>query len=343
MYLDDIRSELIELAQLGQNLPIGIWTGERWLRSYTIKEYTGKDDERLGRLEDAAGDKPDRHERVLGSLLPPLIESIEGYSLEEVCAMMGGISKSRFVSELFLADAISIALNLRLMSYGWELLIGGTCPCERRIPLGRTEDGYHDLRTVQIRQIINLETEPVFTCQLVEPLGDIDQIRLFPPRLHQIPMLAEANYPLALRLLFNCSNITPEIFSEARGATLKQLAEVALNLQFGPHDSIEMSCPKCEREWLGGLEYGINYEDFYLSLIGAPRQDDSPGSTTKYLDEVAFALMFGKQAPFSSREDVLNLVPQSRNWWLNKVRTTLEQQADEMKKAQSKAKSGRKR
>lgn len=57
-----------------------------------------------------------------------------------------------------------------------------------------------------------------------------------------------------------------------------------------------------------------------------------------YLDEVAFFLSVGEQAPFKSPEDIDELSITSRNFWVEKLSEVYQKQQQEMQKSRSKRK-----
>jgi hypothetical protein len=75
---------------------------------------------------------------------------------------------------------------------------------------------------------------------------------------------------------------------------------------------------------------GGEFENFYITLIQPPNEE--------YLNELAFFLCTGEQAPFSSAAEVDKLTPSERNFWVTKLSEMYKKQQEEMEKAKSKSK-----
>jgi hypothetical protein len=79
--------------------------------------------------------------------------------------------------------------------------------------------------------------------------------------------------------------------------------------------------------------HGGEFESFFTTLIQPPSED--------YLNELAFFLCVGEQAPFSSAADVDELSPHDRNFWVKKLSELYKKQSEEMEKAKAKSKGKR--
>jgi hypothetical protein len=60
-----------------------------------------------------------------------------------------------------------------------------------------------------------------------------------------------------------------------------------------------------------------------------------------YLEEVAFFLSVGEQAPFSGASEIDELTPKQREFWVKKLSDTYKRQKEEMEKANAKSKGKR--
>jgi hypothetical protein len=128
-----------------------------------------------------------------------------------------------------------------------------------------------------------------------------------------------------------------QLYRAASPRDIKKILSHLPQIFFGPERKVPMDCPKCGFDWEIPLGYGRGYEYFYFSLLSAPRESEEVGSTAEYFNKVAKFLTFGEQAPFSSLQEVLNLTPTSRAWWIKDVSETYERQQKEMEKSQSRA------
>src|SRR5919199_5095271 len=93
--------EVLELGQLGQTLPLGIWTpdGER-LRDFTLERVIGRHELILGELEDANYDRSDKYNRIVSQFLPEVLMEIGGYPLKDLAALLG-TSVSKMLANMY--------------------------------------------------------------------------------------------------------------------------------------------------------------------------------------------------------------------------------------------------
>lgn len=293
---------------------------------------------RLGELEDQFEGDPDFHELVFSEFLPEVILNFEGYPVGQVAKELG-VPITRLFREMYLADVVHILLCLRIKSYGNELRLGGPCICDRRIQLGTPDDPPHELDSLQVR-VYEGDEPPMFTVELSDRT-----FTMSPPRLNQLKDLRNpefADQRLNLLLLTEDGDLNYDTISDLDDmAILNNCADL---IKGGAYDEIEMNCPMCDREWSHSLELGVNYEDFFFSLMSAPRQlkqkgkDGQPDtycSTEESLDEQSHILLFGEQAPLKSLSEFFGLTPQQRTRHINKVIEAYKHQAEETKKASS--------
>ncbi len=354
MPIGQLQYQDIEISELGQRLPIGIFlpNGDR-LTEYSLRPYTGHHDILLGRLEDENADHPNRINRIFTHFLPELVASIGGYSLQELLPLFPGMSMMNFFGEMYLADILSIILNARWKAYGGDIALSLYCPCPQRVKIEGGKDGLpcHDLTTVVVRSLADNGKMPIFSLTIDgSNYGGIPLTRVFmePPRFHHILKLKETIYPPDLTMLFSVASVeigdlylpfNSQMYKVLRLKDLNILHEAVKYLHFGPDRTIEMDCPQCKLSWKNWLHYGEMYETFYTSLFSPPRSKNQVGGAEELLNEVSFFLTTGSDAPFSSPTEVLNLTPSSRDFWVRKLSDMYTKQKEEMDKAKSKSKS----
>lgn len=76
---------------------------------------------------------------------------------------------------------------------------------------------------------------------------------------------------------------------------------------------------------------GGTFGNFCLSLLNPPNEE--------YLNEVAFLLSVGEQAPFKDATAIDELTPSQRDFWVKKLSDLYRQQREEMERAQTKQRS----
>lgn|GEM_PF-3933160 len=334
--------EILELEQLGQTLPLGVWmpNGDR-LRDFTLARFIGRHELILGELEDANRTRPDKYNRVITQFLPEILLEIGGYPLKDLAAQFG-LSVSKFIASMHLADILVIVLNVRAIGMSPLVPLTGECPCEERFKIrGGENTAAHDMMSVEVRVLPDGEDyPPIVRVELADGilLGDvrIDVVHLSPYRFGQVPAITNPETALDLVFLgqFTDPPIKGQLYRGASSRDIKRIISRMSQLIYGPERKVPMDCPRCGLEWDIPLAYGMGYEYFYLSLLSAPRESEEIGSTAEYFNKIAKFLTFGEQAPFSSLQEVLNLTPRDRGWWVKEVSESYEKQQKEMEKSQ---------
>jgi hypothetical protein len=345
-----------ELGDLGQELPVGVWlpNGKR-LTEFTLYPYNGQHDLDLGALEDNNRNHKRRTNRIYSEFMTKTVKSIGGYELAELTRMFD-VNPFHFMEQLYLPDMLCLILHTRLMGYGKDIGINGYCACElqRLLKAGDGQQGYHDLTSVIIYKLPDTFKEPPqFELQLIDGWLDDDGNRhktvvLEPPRFEDILDLQDKSRPRWQRLLYVCS-VTPKFCDRIFGTlTLDDIAKLRRSVQwleqFGPDRKIEMDCayercPVANPEWDSELVLGENYEDFYCSLLCAPRTKDEPGGTEDYFNQLGFFWSIGPDAPTKSVKEVRDFSPLSREQITERLVEFHKEQERRNKEAQSKAKS----
>jgi len=336
--------EILELGELGQTLPLGIWTpdGER-LTDFTLARFVGHHELMLGELEDANRDRPDKYNRIFIQFLPEILLEIGGYPLKDLAALFG-LSVSKFLAQMYVADILTILLNIRVTGMTPLVPLTGECPCDEQFRIrGGENTAAHDMSSVEMRVLPDGDYSPMLRVELDDgiPVGDarIDAIHLHPYRFGQVPEVTHPQVALDLTLLGALTDppLKGQLYRAASPRDIKKILSRIPQLFFGPERKVPMDCPQCGYEWEIPLGYGRGYEYFYLSLLSAPRESEEAGSTAEYFNKITKFLTFGEQAPFSSLQEVLALTPRDRNWWVKDISETYERQQKELEKSQSKA------
>ena len=328
-----------ELGDLNNSFPIGIFlpSGKRLTR-FVVREFNGHLEKKLGQLEDQFQGEEDFYLRLYLihlEFLPLILQNIEGFPLESLAKECGHSTVDELLGNLYLVDVLIILLTLRSRYYGSELPLSSICPCpaQKKLQEGLSIDHLpHDLNSLVIK-VWQLSTPPEYVYQ-----ATIGPIRLTPFRFRHLPTLeVNESIPLHLNYLRNLS----EGFGEENYRQLRTKEKLELKnllgsmLDIGPERKIAMDCP-CGMEWDSPLLNGINYEKFYGGLFSPPRQRKLTVEET--IDEIAFFLMTGEQAPCASIKDVFDLTPTRRVRWVEKLSDVYQKQAEEMDKAKRKRK-----
>ncbi len=327
-----------ELGEVGPVLPIGIYlpSGER-VRDFSFGKFTGNHEVKLGDLEDELKDDDFRFNRLYSRFLPTIIESIGGYTMMELSEILHS-SPQRIIQGMYVADIISLIINIRFKAYGNEISISGVCPCPEQYKI-RGEEEPHDLGSLLIRSYEG-KTPPEIRVPLIRPIPELDTVILKPLTFERMPISLREDLPVDIARIIACSNLTEETYNLLCREDIHTLKQKIAHCHFGPERKIEMECPACMLNWDYDLPFGGYYEQFYLSLLSPPRTKNYK-SVSNYLNEIAFFLTMGESAPFKSVQDVFDLTPVNRDWWVNKLSETYKKQKEEMDKASSKAKSKR--
>ena len=146
--------QTLELSELGQYLPLGIWTpdGER-LRDFTLARFVGHHELILGELEDANRDRPDKYNRIFTQFLPEILLEIGGYPLKDLAALLQ-TSVSKLLASIYVADVLVILLNIKCTGISPLVPLTGECPCEEKFKIrGGENTQAHDMSTVEVRSL----------------------------------------------------------------------------------------------------------------------------------------------------------------------------------------------
>ena len=353
----DIPYRELEVGEMRFILPIGLYIDNHLYRHFTLKDITGNHEIIMGKLEaeHLDYDKPETlivyATKLLQKIFNFAIEEIEEIPLHDFLTEHK-LTIKQLCDRIYLADAIAIFINLKISTYGQNILINGVCPCARAEKIRPQEKDAHDLTTICFR-CYEGDEPPIYIYELAHPLEEITQITLCPPRFKQLDKLIGLEVQddsVFYRLLYTCTleeNIA-DIYLTMDRYDRQMLKKILPKINiFGPDKFIAMDCFVCGHSWDSPLVNGYNYESFYLSLLMLPRMRKElyPGENPAQLvlDKTAFFLTTGEQAPFSSAKDVYDLTVNSRQFWVKELSNTYEKQKEEMQKQQAKNKAPRRR
>ena len=280
--MEDFKIEKIEVQDLGNKLPIGIFhpeTGER-LQEFILHPYKTKYDRQLGALLNAPKVKLGT---VLGNFLPVMLKSVGGYEFSDLASAFN-LSPQKMVEGMYLADVLMVVLGIRLESQG--PLIGMTAQCPQCGE--KNEDNpdkgvpYHDLSSVEISVVENLTSKPMVEVTLqdgLEIFGEtVTTVLMRPLRLFQIDEVAKpgSGNPVDINLLYAMVCALPgaahmgtvseqlkrrggifgdDLYDELTMGDLKRLRKALETIQPGPDMNTEMLCRRCGHDWRMGLPW----------------------------------------------------------------------------------------
>jgi hypothetical protein len=334
----DIRFADKELSLWGQSFPLGIFIKGERLYEYTLKQYLGSHDVLLGQLEDENSEHPEKLARIYCNFLPSVVDTIDGWSLNEVCRRLE-TSPPRLFGEMYTADILSLILNIRIKGYGEKIAISSECPyCGYKINNRDSDEvSSHDFASVIVRGCETLRKPPLFKVFLEREYAGIKGFCWQPPKFKDIAQNQVNPLFSRISVLQSDDQLVPlsrEILNKLFYRDINKLRQSLSLGWFGPEKSIPMDCPSCLAEWVAPL--GDNWEGFYSSLLSPPRPNHKRGAVEGYLNEIDFFFRTGEQSP---KIDVFQISPQSRDFWLNKLSEMYKKQKEEMDKSAAKSKS----
>jgi hypothetical protein len=271
---DTIKTDKCEIRDCPCKLPIGIFHDGQRLIDYTCKPYTGEEELQLSalskRFQKKAGD-------VLPGFLAGMIETIGGTPIKEL-ASSKSLSVQRVCEQMFLADALTMLLQIRLDSYGERIQLAGQCPnCGNH---NKDREGeYSELDTVELVVVKEL---PYPTIELTLEDGftsfeeTIKRVHLRPARVYDLKRMTkqkdEADFEFIHELMLNTvvaipdstawgtssnsdrtgisSGSVEEIFKLMTPNDRELLKEAVGELaNFGPAMTSPMTCRNCRFEY----------------------------------------------------------------------------------------------
>jgi hypothetical protein len=286
--IEELKFEEAEIAELGSQLPVGLYFEGEHLNDCILKPYKTEYDRKLGqylKMNQRAG-----LIKVLGLFLPHVVESIGGYTLAQLSQKMA-ISESRIFEGMFLGDVLSIVMRLRMQAQGEDIAISATCPnCGTKNNDG-PERGYHQLTTTTVKYINKLSQKLVVGVRLQDGIQigpDLVKLILMKPLvLHQAGKIGKDDRatPEDVSMMYEmiCGLPESEYYRSARGSNifsdehydvltakdLKILRDAIKKLQPGPEMVIDMECYACGHEWQEGIAWGRVREFLYYSDTAA--------------------------------------------------------------------------
>lgn len=284
--LEKFKFDEIELENVGNTLPIGLFVDGEWLNTFSLHPYKTGHDRILGQLLKANRNKlvP-----VIGNFFPRVVAEIGGYPIDTLAEKMG-TSPNRVFEGMVLGDILSLILAIRLQAQGWEIAMTGVCPNCNTKNEDNPDTGCHDLRTTKVKLLRNLNQKPIVEVVLKNgiDIGEeepIKRVLMQPLKLHQAEKIAKSNStPEDLTMLYSMISAIPdvesyrnvrgqvfcdELYDELTKDDLSILRKALRSLQPGPNMEIEMACRACGYEWQEGLQWGRLREFLYLAADSA--------------------------------------------------------------------------
>ena len=304
--LNDLKFDDVELCDLGNKLPVGIYLKEERLTDFILKPFSGTDEVDLGKMVEANSDRDGNLKEpatVLKGFLPKVIESIGGYSIPDLAKQLQ-TSPQRLFEDMYLADSITLILSIRLQAQGWEIAMSGKCPECGTIATDNPDKGrlYHDLSSLEVRLIPSrFSQKPIIELTLPEPWllyeDTITKLWLEPMKLRQLDKLLKSNSgnPKDMDQVFEMVVGIPEstdyankkgrLFDPALYADFctgtngkispnkQALYDAIAKIVPGPKMEAEMDCgnSRCRNHWTQYIPW-ISFREFLYFTPSAPKE-----------------------------------------------------------------------
>lgn len=291
--IDDIEYKKVDLANLRNRLPVGIFRKGHAIRSFTLHDYTPRFDRELG---GALKNSRNKLIPVLANFLPKVIKSFGDYEPKEL-AKEFNTSVSKLINNMTLADVLTILLATRLKMVGVDddeevscpIAMGAVCPnCQTR-NVDDPDKGrpYHELASVEINMIPNLRQKPIYEVQLEDGIkvSDeevIERVWMNPMKFNDADKVASREEEATdISMLYAMIYSLPdsETYSQVRGQVfsdelydrltqrdLQKLRKAMEKMQPGPDMTVSMECYKCGFEWDEGLPWGRPREFLFTPI-----------------------------------------------------------------------------
>ncbi|MGB3203699.1 MAG: hypothetical protein WBB28_01785 [Crinalium sp.] len=349
MHIREFNFQKTELQGNLNRLPVGYVFGEKLLRDFRLNPYTAETDFFL--LELYQNENITLYQ-VLIELLPLMIKSIGGYPFPDIAAKLG-LSLREAVESMYLADALTIAFNIRIACAGVDIALTAYCPaCGAKNADDPTLGYVHSIEGVDIGFLPSDFRQSVVDVVLQDGIQvdghDCYVIKMKPLYLKDIEDLpldlpAKIDLEVMYRHIHSIpnapslQNIPPgqvfndDVFRKIR--TLRDrttLLKASKKLQrLEPEITVMMMCRKCEYEWQDGMPW-LTLNSFCCGLLRPPEE--------KHLYDTLMLLTFGEQAPCKSIAEAKLLPTKERMFWVEKLSEIYKNQKDEMDKANNKSK-----
>lgn len=272
--IDALEFEEVPLVQLDNTLPIGIFLEGERLTSFTLKPYKTKFDRILGEI---LGRPKVTILSALQQFLPMMVETIGGIPLGDLAAKLS-TSPARLVSGMYLGDALSIVLSIRMAAQGPHIKMSATCPAcgTDNEDKGTPAEPFHDLSYLPIKKVVLLSSDPVVEVRLKDGL-EVGKEKLFrvlmqPLKLYQFEAIAKPGAgAMDILMLYEMVAGLPEseYYGKAKGRVFSDdlydeltmtdqqiLVKAIERLQITPKMEAQMECIGCGHKWDAALPWG---------------------------------------------------------------------------------------
>lgn len=314
-------------------LPIGFFFGNSRLDRFSLLPYTSEHDLAIIRA---------RRQPNVGiyqlclQLFPLMIADLNGYSLAQ-CATRLDLNVNELISEMPVADALTIVANIRSFEVSEDMYFQGTCPyCGANNDDSPKKGLSHKLSGIDVHYIETLKAEPVISITLLTGVT----IDCYPLQLAQFEEFCASEIPLDLRQVFYSAIASDDgTYDRDRDGLMDETIFVKLvtnitdrNLlirsvdhlyQLGPLIEIGTDCVKCKQDW--ELDLAVSQlPEFFANLFFTPTETD--------LDNIFFYMTFGEQAPCKSIAEAKQMPTKERDRLVTKIAEAYKRQQEESKK-----------
>lgn len=269
--------ETVELEQLGEKLPIGVFLDDERLQDVTFAPLKTKHDRILGRLMSQPNAK---QVQVICDFLPHVVEAIGGVPVDSLAKQLGYVSSSRFFQSLYLGDALTLVAMLKIRTSGDEVAMSARCP---QCGYDNSDDSngarhLHSINGLEVKTWKeNLESKPILRLELKDGISRFGELikymQLEPLKFYHLAKITEpgkSRNALDIEMLYatvkkiehsSYENVKGSVFSDELYDDLSLRNDLPLmrkalrTIEIMPTFEGEMTCDSCGNEYKAAIAW----------------------------------------------------------------------------------------